>query len=68
MALNPHPIILTSASERRRAELFALAGLSQNRRPALSGIDGGRRWRAWPGAAVAGGMVALLLAAARQGS
>ena len=68
MALNPHPIILTSASERRRAELLALAGLSQNRRPALSCIEGGWRWRAWLGAETAGGIVAMLLTAARQGS
>ena len=68
MALNPHPIILTRASERHRAELLELAGLSQHRRPALSGIEGGWRWRAWLGAETTGGIVAMLLTAARQGS
>lgn len=65
MSLNPHPIVLTSASERHRAELFALAETHQLGRPPLRGLS---RWCWRHGAEtrVVSGMLALLLAAARQ--
>lgn len=67
MSLNPHPIVLTNASERHRAELFALvvreqfAGSAQPR-PRLS-----RRWSAVRTTRAMSGVLALLLAAVRQG-
>ena len=67
MSLNPHPIVLTAASERRRAELLALANPEQSPRTGLACANSRleRRVDFWTRAA--SGILALLLAAARQG-
>ena len=67
MSLNPHPIVLSSASERHRAELRALAEPRQRRYAALACIRACPGWRANPGTRVLGGILALLLSAAHQG-
>lgn len=46
MSLNPHPIVLTTASERRRAELLALAAPARRGRPALASAGCALSWRA----------------------
>jgi hypothetical protein len=45
MSLNPHPIVLTAASERQRAELLALAEPAQRSCPALCRVGIRLRWR-----------------------
>lgn len=67
MSLNPHPIVLTTASERRRAELLALAEPAQQR-CALTGCARIRlRWRREAGARTAAGILTLLFGRERTG-
>lgn len=58
MSLNPHPIVLATASERHRAELFALAEPVQRRSPALSRAGLGLRSHMRSGARLVSGMLA----------
>lgn len=67
MSLNPHPIVLTTASERRRAELLALAEPAQQR-SAIAGCARARlRWRREAGARTAAGILTLLFGRERTG-
>jgi hypothetical protein len=67
MSLNPHPIVVTTASERRRAELLALAGQKQLSQPALYQADHRLRFQITAGTRMASGILAILLSAAREG-
>ncbi len=50
LSVNPHPIVLTTASERHRAELLALVRPAQRGQPALFRANRQRGWQ--PGASV----------------
>ena len=67
MSLNPHPIVLTTAAERRRAELLALAEPGKRVQPGLSCSGSLPRWRVNLGTWVVSGILARLLAAVRLG-
>ncbi|MFN8660525.1 MAG: hypothetical protein U0075_26450 [Thermomicrobiales bacterium] len=67
MSLNPHPIVVTTASERRRTELLNLAGPKQPSCPALYQADHRLRFQITAGTQMASGILAMLFAAARQG-
>lgn len=67
MAINPHPIVLTMASERRRSELIALAGRERLGASAQASASRPPRRALIPVARAVSGIVTVLLAATRQG-
>lgn len=66
LSVNPHPIVLTTASERHRAELLALARPAQRGELALFRVNRHGGWQ--PGASVRAVRRLLALLFARDGA
>ena len=67
MTIYPHPVVLTSVAEQRRADLLVLV---ERERLARCADDAATPRHPWPGLSVmrpAAGVLALLLTAIRQG-
>ena len=67
MTINPHPFVLSTAAEQRRADLQILVERERLANRAEERGAPGQPWRGLSAARTAAGMLALLLTAMRQG-